>query len=120
MKNGKYLICPSSENSILVFKRDSIDHFVDRITGQPGSVEAAVKVDENTFISGCEDGFVRGISVKPNKILQVLGQHEEDDQFPIQHLSISHCKNILASTSHDNSIKFYDISNFVRGRRDLK
>jgi WD40 repeat protein len=38
MKNGRYLICPSSENSVLVFKRDSIEHFVDRITGQPGSV----------------------------------------------------------------------------------
>jgi hypothetical protein len=24
MKNGKYLVCPSSENSVLVFKRDNI------------------------------------------------------------------------------------------------
>jgi WD40 repeat protein len=79
-----------------------------------------VKVDENTFISGCEDGYVRGIGVKPNKVLQVLGQHEEDDQFPIQHLSLSYCKNFLASTSHDNSIKFYDVSNFVKSRQGVK
>jgi WD40 repeat protein len=50
----------------------------------------------------------------------VLGQHEEDDQFPIQSLSLSYCKNILASTSHDNSIKFYDISSFVKGRQGVK
>lgn len=48
---------------------------MDRISGQPGSVEAAVKIDENTFATGCEDGFVRGIGLKPNKILQILGQH---------------------------------------------
>lgn len=56
----------------------------------------------------------------PNKVLQVLGQHEEDDQFPIQSLSVSYCKNILASTSHDNSIKFYDISSFINSRKGVK
>jgi len=27
---------------------------------------------------GSEDGYVRGLSIYPNKIVQVLGQHEED------------------------------------------
>lgn len=56
----------------------------------------------------------------PNKVLQVLGQHEEDDLFPIESLSLSYCKNILASTSHDNSIKFYDVSQFVKSRKGVK
>ena len=43
MKNGKYLLTPSSENSVLVYKRDNIASFVDRIQGQPGSVEAIVR-----------------------------------------------------------------------------
>ena len=43
MKNGKYLICPSSEQSVLVYRRDSIDTYVDRILEQPGSVESIVK-----------------------------------------------------------------------------
>ena len=29
---------------------------------------------------------------------------------------MSHCKRFLASTSHDNSIKFYDINEFVKKR----
>lgn len=76
MKQGKYLACPSSENSVLIFKREDVSHFIDRIQGQPGSVEAIAKVDQNTFITGCQDGYVRGISLKPNKILKVIGQHE--------------------------------------------
>ena len=60
MKNGKYLICPSSEQSVLIYRRDSIQVYVDRIVEQPGSVESIViylftqlKIDEDTFLSGC-------------------------------------------------------------------
>jgi hypothetical protein len=34
-----------------------------------------VKIDEDTFLAGSEDGFVRAYSLKPNKLLQVVGQH---------------------------------------------
>lgn len=44
MKNGKYLLCPSSEHSVLVYQRDNLINFVDRIQQQPGSVESIVSV----------------------------------------------------------------------------
>lgn len=34
----------------------------------------------------------------------------------MQKVDISHCKKLLASCSHDNSIKFYDIYEFVKRR----
>lgn len=37
-----------------------------------------LKIDEDTFLTGSEDGFVRAFSLKPNKFLRVVGQHEED------------------------------------------
>jgi hypothetical protein len=37
-----YVVCPSSEGSLIVFKRQSLEHYVDRIQGQPGSVDAIV------------------------------------------------------------------------------
>lgn len=42
MKHGKYLICPSSEHSVLIYRRDSIQTFIDRVVEQPGAVEAVV------------------------------------------------------------------------------
>jgi len=54
--------------------------------------------------------------VYPNKQLEILGQHEEDENFPVTKLGISHCKRFAASLSHDSSIKFYDISSFVASR----
>jgi WD40 repeat protein len=116
MRDGKYIICPSSESSVVIFKRDNIETYCDRIQGIPGSVDCLLKLNDNTFLTGSEDGFVRGLSFKPNKIVQTIGQHEEDENFPIESLSLSHCGNIVASTSHDNSIKFYDVSEFVKKR----
>jgi hypothetical protein len=76
MKDGKYIVCPSSESSIVVFKRDNIINYCDRIQGLPGSVDCVLKINENTLLSGSEDGFVRGVGFKPNKIVQTIGQHE--------------------------------------------
>lgn len=42
MKNGQYLICPSSENSVLIYRRDNPQVFVDKIQGIPGCVDSIV------------------------------------------------------------------------------
>ena len=79
-----------------------------------------IKLDENTVLTGSEDGYLRGVSIYPNQIINILGNHSEDDEhFPIQKISLSHCKNFVASCSHDNSIKFYEISKFVKKRQNL-
>jgi len=79
-----------------------------------------IKLDENTILTGSEDGYLRGVSIYPNQIINILGNHSEDDEhFPIQKISLSHCRNFVASCSHDNSIKFYEISNFVKKRQNL-
>lgn len=40
----------------------------------------------------------------PNKLLGVLGEHEN---FPIERLRMSRNGDLIASCSHDNSIKFW-------------
>jgi WD repeat-containing protein 55 len=42
MKHGKFLICASSEQSVLIYRRDNIQTYIDRIVEQPGSVESIV------------------------------------------------------------------------------
>ena len=73
------------------------------------------------MITGSEDGFIRGVSIYPNKVLSLLGQHSdnENENFPIERISISRCKNFVASISHDYCIKFHDISNFVDKRKEI-
>ena len=41
--------------------------------------------DDDTIITGCEDGLIRAVSVLPNKILAILGDtiDAEDEIFHI-------------------------------------
>lgn len=120
IENGRFVACNSSEGVILLFKWDWFGNCKDRIQGHPNSIDAMIKLNETTLITGSEDGFVRGVSIHPNKIVRVLGQHEDDEHFPVQKIDIAHCRKIMASVSHDNSIKFYDINDFVKSRDGCK
>jgi len=44
-------------------------------------VDCLWKVDESTVVSGSSDGLVRVVSIQPNKVLGVLGDH---DDFPVE------------------------------------
>jgi WD repeat-containing protein 55 len=77
-----------------------------------------LKIDENTVITGSEDGYIRGVSVGPNKVLNYLGNHADgDDVEPVCKMSLSYDKKFVATISHDNWVKFHNISGFVEGRK---
>jgi hypothetical protein len=45
-----------------------------------------IKYDEDTLITGCEDGLIRAVSVLPNRISAILGDPldaDEEEIFPI-------------------------------------
>ena len=51
----------------------------------------------------------RVVSIHPNQFLGVIGEHED---FPIERLAYSRDKKYLASCSHDNTVKFWNVSTF--------
>ena len=54
--------------------------------GHPSSVDALVAFDEDTVLTGSQDGLIRVISVLPNRMLGVVGEHGE---FPVETLALS-------------------------------
>ena len=95
----------SDEGPIFIFKWDWFGDCSDRLVGHSSSVEAMCKLDEDTILTGCDDGRLRGVSVFPNKILSTVGTHSDDENiFPIHKIAITRCKNIAATLSHDESI----------------
>lgn len=73
------------------------------------------KYDENTVITGSEDGLLRAVSVLPNRILAILGDplDTDDEVFFIRKVSVSHCKTYVASCALDDMVKIYDVSNLM-------
>ena len=42
VKNGKYLACPTSEGSIVLYKKYEPESYIDRIQGLPGALDCMV------------------------------------------------------------------------------
>jgi len=76
-----------------------------------------VKYDEDTIITGCEDGLIRAVSVLPNRIVAILGdpveEEGENDGFFIQKVTLSHDRCLLASVSLDDIVKVIDVSHLA-------
>lgn len=75
--------------------------------GHPSSVDALVKYDADTVITGSSDGIIRIINVLPNRMLGVLGGSED---LPIERLALSHNRATLASVSHESCLRLWDVS----------
>jgi WD40 repeat protein len=119
VKDGKKVLCTSQEGVIYIYKWDWFGESADRIVGHPNAIDAMVKIDENTVITGSEDGYLRGVSIGPNKILSLLTPHSEGEEIePITRISKSRDSNIIATISHDCAIKFHNIYQFLDKRRN--
>ena len=125
------------------------------VAGHPESVTSLLRFDEDSVLTGSSDGLIRVLSVQPNKMLGVLGEHSgalrqrsgrlrrarlQADwhiaccarvalaltalgcapdrrpaapiaaDYPIERLAMSADRSVLASASHDNSVKLWDLA----------
>ena len=119
-KDGRKVLASTSEGIINVFSWDYFGDCNDRIVGHPGSIDCMIKYDEDTVITGCEDGLIRAVSVLPNKIIAVLGDplDAHDDVFHVQKISLSHDKRLLVSCSLDDIVRIIDVANLAERVRD--
>ena len=53
--------------------------------------------------------FFRAVNILPNSFQGLIGEH---NNFPIERIRLSPSKNMIASCSHDQTIKFWDVSHF--------
>mmetsp|Transcript_22499 Transcript_22499/g.32854 ORF Transcript_22499/g.32854 Transcript_22499/m.32854 type:complete len:389 (-) Transcript_22499:160-1326(-) len=109
LKHGRKVICGTQDGVILIFSWGRWGDCSDRFPGHPQTVDCMLKVDESTVITGSSDGLLRVVSIHPNKILGVIGDH---DDFPVEGMCASRDRKILGTFSHDDVIRFWDISMF--------
>jgi len=107
LKHGKKVVAGTQSGVLLVYSWGEWLNCTDRFVGHPETVEALVKVDEETLLTGSSDGLIRLCSVLPNKLLGVLGSHED---FPVERMKMGWDRRVLASIAHDSVVRFWDMS----------
>ncbi|XP_071951859.1 WD repeat-containing protein 55-like [Antedon mediterranea] len=108
IKKGKKVVCGAGDGALNLFNWNEFGNISDRFPGHPESVDTCVKINENIICTGSVDGTIRAVNILPNRFLGVVGDH---DEFPIESMDVSHEGDLLASCSHDQKIKFWNISN---------
>ena len=115
-----------------------------------------LRYDDDSVLTGSSDGLIRVLSIQPNKMLGVLGEHSGGwasggwaggrvmavamamavldaalcsqaltifpsapaSDYPIERLSLSADRAFLASASHDNSVKVWDLAQLATSSDD--
>ncbi|XP_033709157.1 WD repeat-containing protein 55 isoform X1 [Tursiops truncatus] len=107
MKCGKKVACGSSEGTIYLFNWDGFGATSDRFALRAESIDCMVPVTESLLCTGSTDGVIRAVNILPNRVVGSVGQHAGE---PVEKLALSHCGRFLASSGHDQRLKFWDMA----------
>ncbi|XP_067136859.1 WD repeat-containing protein 55 [Centruroides vittatus] len=107
VKNGRKVLVGTGEGAINIFNWGEWGNISDRFPGHPESVDRIIAINNNIVCTGSSDGKIRAVHMFPHRFLGIVGDHED---FPIESLSVSNNRKYLASCSHDQTVKFWNIS----------
>ena len=107
LKKSQKLLVGSQQGILSLFSYNQWADISDRFPGHPQSIDALLKIDEDTVLTGSSDGLVRAVQLLPNALLGVLGGH---DGFPVEGLGWSAGRKMVGSISHDENIRLWDAS----------
>ncbi|KAI9221702.1 WD40-repeat-containing domain protein [Blastocladiella britannica] len=114
VRGGSRLCVGMADGAISVWKWGWWGDMDDRFPGHPGEIDSMVALADDLVVTGCSDGLVRVLSVLPNKLLGVIGSHED---FPVENMAASHDRRWLATCSHDATVQFWSLG-FLEGDGD--
>lgn len=111
LKSGKKVVCGTQTGALSIFSWGTWGDISDRFPGHPSSVEALLKVDENTILTGSSDGLIRVVQIHPDRLLGVLNDgdtHAGSNSYPIEKLAYNSNREVVGSVSHDNFVRLWD------------
>jgi hypothetical protein len=98
MKRSNKVLCGIQDGTLCLFSFGRWGDISNRYPGHPQSIDALLKVDEDTVLIGCSDGLVRAVRILPNALFGTLGQH---DGFLVEMLKFDRDRRMVGSVSHD-------------------
>ena len=97
VKRGRKVVVGAQDGVLNLWSWGTWGDLSDRFPGHPESIDAMLKVDEDTVCTGSSDGILRFVNILPNKLIGVAGDH---GGFPIERMAFSHDRASIGKLSH--------------------
>ncbi|KAG5898965.1 hypothetical protein JTB14_004684 [Gonioctena quinquepunctata] len=102
------LVSGSSKGKLFLYNWEEFGLHSDAFPGPKSAINALVPITENIAVTACEDGNLRATHLFPHRHLGIVGQHD----LSVENIDICNTGQFIASSSHDNDIKFWNIQYF--------
>lgn len=102
------LVVGSSKGNFYTFNWGQFGYHCDAFTGPKAGVNKMVPITERIAVTGGEDGILRAMHLVPGRVLGIVGQHS----LAVETIDINSTGELIASSSHDNDIRFWNIKYF--------
>jgi WD40 repeat protein len=113
------IVCGTDSGLLPIWKYGSWSRPYDVHGKHPKECEALLTYNDNIFFSGAFDGVVRVIQHNPvRRVLAHFSSGQRHVHNTTSSLSISHDRKLLATTSSDRVVKFFDIE-FLGNEQEL-
>lgn len=102
------LIVGTSKGRLYTYNWGQFGYHSDMFPGVKSPMSVMLPVTDRIACVAGEEGVLRAVHIAPFKILGVVGQHT----LPIETLDISNNGQLLASSSHNNDVRFWNVTYF--------
>lgn len=108
LRSETKLVVGTGVGRMYIFDWGKFGLHTDVYPGHRECVNAVVPITEDIAITALEDGTLRAVHFFPHKYLGIVGQHNSS----AEKVDISHSGDLIASSSEDGVVKFWDIAYF--------
>ncbi|XP_035905346.1 WD repeat-containing protein 55 homolog isoform X1 [Anopheles stephensi] len=107
-KRESKLVVGTSKGNYYTFNWGQFAYHCDAFTGPKASANRMVPITEQIAVMAGEDGIIRAMHLVPGRVLGIVGQHS----MAIDTMDISGSGELIATSSHDNDVRFWNIKYF--------
>jgi len=107
-RNESKVVVGSSKGNFYTFNWGEFGYHNDAFSGPLTPISLMIPITERIAITAGEEGVIRAMHLVPGRVLGIVGQHS----LAVETMDICNNGEFIASSSHDNDIKFWNIKYF--------
>ncbi|XP_061393674.1 WD repeat-containing protein 55 homolog [Musca vetustissima] len=102
------LVVGTSKGNLYTFNWGQFGYHSDKFPGVKSSMSEMIPITDRIACVAGEEGIIRAVHIAPFRNLGIVGQHS----MPVESLDVSNSGELIASSSHNNDVRFWNVKYF--------